>query len=267
MSRQTDPSGDHHVADGILLRMQEDAARAPSISQATARAIFSDALVAYEDITHPCHLFRQLQVEVPDDAWQLPEPFNGRSAKAGIVFLGLNPSYDPREGVPTIRSPFEEWDAFYRARFDADVSRWHKLYRRYQAVGEVAIGSGFQLGIDGMVLEVIRFRSAAAEGCSDPGVLAHELPTTRLLLAELSPRVIVANGADALWAVQLLWPGLQDQLALRTPLLSVEHRCFELDVAWGAVAVVPTRHLSAAFGFRLDLLPALGQVVRSALER
>ena len=86
----------------------------------------------------------------------------------------------------------------------------------------MAIGSGFQLGIDGMVLEVVHFRSAAAEGCSDPGVLAHELPTTRLLLAELSPRVIVANGADALWAVQLLWPSLQDQLALRTPLLSVE---------------------------------------------
>jgi hypothetical protein len=195
----------------------------------------------------------------------MPEPFNGRSADAGIVFLGLNPSYDPREPVPTIGSSFVEWDGYYRARFDSPLAEWHKLYRRYQAVGEMAVGPDFRLGHDAIVLEAIRFRSAAGQGCDDPAALEHELPITWRLLGELAPRVVVANGGDALWAIQVLCPALHREVPLGTRLLTVEHRRFDTDAPWGRVAVIPTRHLSAAFGFRLAMLPALAEAVAGAL--
>jgi hypothetical protein len=231
-----------------------------------SRAIYEDAIRAFEDAAHPCHAFRRLQDGVPDDRWQMPEPFNGRTADAGIVFLGLNPSYDPREAVPTIGSSFEEWDGYHCARFNSAEPGWHKLYRRYQAVGETAVGSKFRLGRDAVVLEAIRFRSAAGQGCNDRRVLEHELPVTGRLLAELVPQVVVANGGDALWALQMLFPALQRQLPLgETRVLAVEHRRFDIEAPWGRVAVVPTRHLSAAFGFRLAMLPALAEVVAGVL--
>jgi hypothetical protein len=231
-----------------------------------SRVIYDDAIRAFEDAAHPCHAFRRLQDGVPDDRWQMPEPFNGRTADAGIVFLGLNPSYDPREAVPTIGSSFAEWDGYYRARFDSREPRWHKLYRRYQAVGEMAVGAEFRLGGDAVVLEAIRFRSASGKGCNDPGVVEHELPITGRLLAELAPQVVVANGGDALWALQVLFPALQRQLPLEgTRVLAAEHRRFDIETPWGRAAVVPTRHLSAAFGFRLAMLPVLAGVVAGVL--
>jgi hypothetical protein len=161
---------------------------AGAVSLELSRAIYDDALCAFADVAHPCHVFRHLQVGVEDDRWQLPEPFNGHSADAGIVFLGLNPSYDPREPVPTIASSIEEWDGYHRARFDRPAHEWHRLYRRYQAVGEAAVGPGFRLGRDAIVLEAIRFRSAAGQGCADPAVLEHERHLTGRLLGELVPR-------------------------------------------------------------------------------
>ena len=97
-----------------------------SISRDSSLAIFDDALAAYSAPDHPCHVFRSLQTGVTDSEWQLPEPFNGRSARAGLVFLGLNPSYDPSEPVPRVNATFDEWDAFYRRRFDGPKSIWHK---------------------------------------------------------------------------------------------------------------------------------------------
>jgi hypothetical protein len=237
-----------------------------SISHKSSRAIFEDALAAYETGDHPCHLFRNLQIGVADNEWQLPEPFNGRSAQAGIVFLGLNPSYDPKESVPRVRATFAEWDGFYRGRFEGPTARWHKLYRRYQLIGELATSNAFRLGTDAIVLELIRFRSAAGAGCHDPAVLEHELPMTGRLLEELAPRVLVANGGAALWGIQMLWPTIQKALPFGVPLLSVEHQEFAIESSWGRVTVVPTRHLSAAFGFRLDMLPRLAHAVASGLS-
>lgn len=236
------------------------------VSEKTSRAIFDDAVAAYRDPAHPCHLFRQLQPGVPDAEWELPEPFNGHSAKAGIVFLGLNPSYDPAEAVPRIGCSFEEWDVYYRARFDTAPTTWHKLYRRYQRIGELASGPEFRLGADGVVVEMIRFRSVAGQGCQDPGVLAHELPTTRRLLSDLQPRVIVANGGDALWAVQQLWPAIQSSVPVGSPLHSVEHTMLEVEAEWGRTVVLPTRHLSAAFGYRTAMLDTIADRVRSFFE-
>jgi hypothetical protein len=233
-----------------------------AVGQAISRAIYEDAIQAYTDPLHPCHPFRHLQTGVPDYAWQLPEPFNGHSANAGLVFLGLNPSYDPVESVPRLSANFEEWDSYYRGRFDSPSQTWHKLYRRYQRIGELALTESFRLGIDAMVLESIRFRSAQAMGCQDPAVVAHELPTTRALIAELTPRVLIANGAGALGAIQSLWPDLQSAIPIGTPLLKVEHRPVRLEVAWGALDVIPTRHLSAAFGYKPEMLDVISGIVR-----
>ncbi len=236
-----------------------------SISRDSSLAIFDDALAAYSAPDHPCHVFRSLQTGVADSDWQLPEPFNGRSARAGLVFLGLNPSYDPSEPVPRVNATFDEWDAFYRRRFDGPKSIWHKLYQRYQGVGELATSADFRLGTDAIVLELIRFRSAAGAACDDPAVLAHELPMTRRLLEEVAPRVLVANGAGALWGIQMLWPSIQKALPIGTSILSVEHQQFAIEPSWGRLTVIPTRHLSAAFGFRLDMLTELASAVGSAL--
>jgi hypothetical protein len=238
---------------------------AHTVSAKLSRAIYDDALRVFEDAQHPCHAFRHLQAGVPDDRWQLPKPFNGRFADAGIVFLGLNPSYDPREPVPTIGSSFVEWDSCYRARFDPPTPSWHRLYRRYQAVGAMAAGPDFRLGRDAIVLEAIRFRSASGRGWDDPALLEHEFPITQRLLGELAPRVVVANGGDALWAIQVLCPALQGAVPLGTRLLTVEHRRFDADAPWGSIAVIPTRHLSAAFGFQLAMLSALAEAVAGAL--
>jgi hypothetical protein len=245
---------------------ESDAVGGSSISRELSRAIYEDAVSAYHDTGHPCHTFRSLQPGVPDEDWQLPEPFNGAAARAGIVFLGLNPSYDPNEAVPRIGAQFDEWDRFYRTRFETAVDRWHKLYRRYQRVGELATSSDFRLGADAVVLELIRYRSAGGAGCKDRAVLNHELPITSRLLEELAPRVVVANGGAALWAVQQLWPALQQQIPVGTGLLEIEFRRFTVDMPWGRISVVPTRHLSAAFGFRLSLLEALAASVACSLQ-
>ena len=232
-----------------------------TVSVETARALYADAKDAYTRSDHPCHRFRALQPGVPDEEWQLPEPFNGRSAQAGMVFLGLNPSYDPGEAVPRIRASFDEWNEYYRCRFDGPSKGWHKLYRRYQQIGELAFSPAFRLGIDAMALEIIRFRSAAGAACSDPAVLQHELPITGRLLAEIAPRVVVTNGSAALWGIQSLWPRLQEQIALGTPILKVEHQRFHLETSWGDVSIVPSRHLSASFGLKLSMLDRVAEAI------
>ena len=164
-------------------------------------AVFDDAHAAYAEPSHPCHEFRNLQHGVPDDRWQLPEPFDGRTASAGLVFLGHNPSYNPQEAVPTIATDYEDWLSFCEARFDAPEDQWDMLYRKYQRIGVTAVGSEFHLGADGLVLEIIRFRSEGGEGCDDPAVLAHEWPLTLAMLRDIQPRAIVANGRPALDAL------------------------------------------------------------------
>ena len=145
---------------------------------------------AYCNPEHPCHMFPTLQHGVADENWQLPEPFNGASATAGIVFVGLNPSYNPCERVPRIGASFEEWDSFYRYRFDSDPAQWARLYRRYQQLGQIAVGPAFRLGRDALVLEVVRFRSEKGEGVKGvkaAAVLAHARELTVQLLRDVGP--------------------------------------------------------------------------------
>jgi len=238
---------------------------AGTISQETSHAVYDDARRAYSDPDHPCHLFRTLQRKVPDAAWQLPEPFNGAAAAAGIVFLGLNPSYNPDEDVPTIVTPFEEWDAFYRHRLDGDPARWPLLYRRFQQLGQVAVGHDFRLGRDGLVLEIVRFRSAKGEGITE-AVLAQERPLTRRLLRDVLPQVIVANGGAVLWELRRVFPALAEKVPADYRMREVTGQIFQ--VPWGDAAgqvrIVICPHLSGSFGLSQATLTALAEAVGRA---
>jgi hypothetical protein len=237
------------------------------ITEATARAIYEDALAAYADSSHPCHFFRYLQRGVPDSKWQLPEPFNGHGAGGGIAFMGLNPSYDPDEVVPAIGTSFREWNLFYRTRFDSDASRWHKLYRRYQDIGRAALGSEFQLGRDGVVLEAVRYRSKNGEGCWDPAVSSHEQRLTRRLVEEAGPRILVTSGSAATRVLANMFPEFGQQLAASWRITSPNVEGIPVRVQLPdsqAFVVVPVRHLTGARGLSATVLERLRAAVRGA---
>jgi uracil-DNA glycosylase len=235
------------------------------VSDEVTRAVFDDAHAAYAESSHPCNQFRRLQHGVPDERWQLPVPFIGRTANAGLVFLGQNPNYDSHD-VPTIATDYEQWRSFYEASFDVPQEQWPLLYRRYQRIGVGAVGQDFHLGADGLVLEIIRFRSESSEGCDDPRVLKHEWPLTLAMLRDIQPRAIVANGQRALDALCAVDPGLAS--ATEAPRLeALEGRSFlaRLEGLAGPVAVIPTRHLTGTFGLWNATIDRLGETAQKAL--
>jgi hypothetical protein len=236
------------------------------VSDELARAVFDDAHRAYAEPSHPCHQFRDLQHGVPDERWQLPEPFDGRTANAGLVFLGHNPNYDPQEDVPTIATDYEQWLPFCQARFDVPEDQWDKLYQKYQRIGAFAVGSDFHLGVDGLVLEIIRFRSHRGEGCYDPAVLEHEWPLTLAMLRDIQPRAIVVNGRPALDALCARAPELAAWTAGRR-LDAMEGKWVRASVeGLGApVAVIPTRHLTAAVGVSNATVALVAEGTRQAM--
>jgi hypothetical protein len=236
------------------------------VSNELARAVFDDAHRAYVEPSHPCHQFRSFQHDVPDERWQMPEPFDGRTANAGLVFLGHNPSYDPHEDAPTIATDYEHWRSFCEARFDAPEKRWDMLYRKYQCIGAFAAGSDFHLGVDGLVLEIVRFRSHRGEGCADPAVLEHEWRLTVAMVRDIQPRAIVANGRPALDALCAIAPELASVTEGRT-LATLEGTWVSATMAGLAapVAVIPTRHLTAAVGVSNATVARVAEATRQAL--
>lgn len=236
-----------------------------SVSQATSRRIFDDAQAAHEDPGHPCHRFVALQAGVAADHWQLPVPFMGRSANRGIVFLGFNPSWDPNEVSPRWGCSFADFDSYSRSVFASPSTSWPRLYRWYQAIGERAL-AGFRLGEDALVLEVVRYRSAVSAGCNLPTVLDHELPMTAELLGELAPAAIFCCGSAVLWHLRTMLHDLQVRIPADYRIRSIEGRVYRVTAPWGATAVVPSRHLTGAFGWSNDARLALGNSLRNALE-
>jgi hypothetical protein len=235
------------------------------VSDEVARAVFDDAHRAYVETSHPCHQFRNLQHGVPDERWQLPVPFIGRTANAGLVFLGQNPNYDSHD-VPTIATDYEQWRSFYEASFDVPKEQWPPLYRKYQHIGVLAVRRDFHLGADGLVLEIIRFRSERSEGCADPAVLDHEWPLTLAMLRDIQPRAIVANGGAALDELCARAPELAAWTAGRR-LGAMEGESFlaHLEGLAGPVAVIPTRHLTGTHGVPNATLETVAEATRQAL--
>lgn len=110
---------------------------------------------------------------------------------------------------------------FYRHRLDTDVANWPLLQRRYQSIGEVAAGAHFRLGLDALVLEIVRFRTEKGEGVTD-AVLAHELHLTRQILADVAPTVIVAVGSDVVSQLRLTYSELLDTVPANYRIQDIE---------------------------------------------
>lgn len=250
-------------SSGRLTEQNGDAVN--EVSQQTSRLIFDDAIEAYRNPDHPCHRFVELQVGISPDQWQLPEPFNGRSCNSGLVFLGLNPSFGANEDVPRIGSSFEDWDRFYRARFDGLPPEMYFLYKRYQTLGEYAAGPTFQLGIDAIVLEVVRFKSWNGSGINDPGVLDHERTLLEQLLADISPRVIVCQTNQAGNQLAALSPEFRTPWIKAPTLKALEGTVIPADFAWGRTFVAPSRHFNAARGMSNEDRQRIAEAVRTSL--
>lgn len=238
---------------------------APSVSVATSRVIYDEALRAHDDPAHPCHRFVGLQHNVPPELWQMPTPFMGSSAAKGLVFMGLNPSYDPNENTPRWGASFEQWDRYWRDAFESPPSTWPRLYQWYQRIGQRAFDGSFRLGEDALVLEVIRYRSEKSEGCDDPGVLMHEMPATLQLLNEVRPIVILCSGSKVLWLMRQMLPGLAALLATDYRIKEVEGRALQCDAPWGRTAVIGARHLTGGFGWSREGRLSLGDAIRGAV--
>lgn len=241
-----------------------------TVSPQTCRALFDDAQSAGRDHGHVCHYFTKLQLDqnkVPIERWQLPVPFMGRQAAAGVVFLGCNPSYDyeGNEDDPRIGCEFPEYDTFWRRYFeDRPRSTWPRLYRLYQQIGERAV-PGFRLGEDGLVLESIHYRCANSYDCWRRGVWKHERCITLDALKDVAPRAIFCCGKDALWCVRDLLSDLARQLPDPFRIAEVEGRLFrEVESPWGSVAVVGCRHLTGVWRGD-EKKVALGDALRDAL--
>ncbi len=243
-----------------------------SVSMTSSRAIYDDAMAAYHGPSHPCHIFTKLQpVYHPGDdpTWILPVPFLGATANKGLVFLGLNPSYDnsPRDTDPRLGASFEVWDRWARDYFETEPQSWARLYRLYQAIGEAAFDADFRLGRDAMVLECVRYRSVAGAGTK--GALAgavwkSELPMTRQLLNEIAPRVVVTMGRDALWAVGQLFSDLEPAVPIRYSLRDLELRPLTATIGDQRATVVASRHLTGVWGAAEPRVAALADAVRAA---
>lgn len=157
----------------------------------------------------------------------------GEQADLGLVFLGVNPSYRKSEPDPRLGGSFDTWDGWARNYFQTAPHPWPPLYQRYQLIGEAAFGPEFRLGQGALVLECIRFRSAAGEGTkgrrSNP-VWEHELTTTRKALTDIRPRVMVTVGKDPLWAMSWMCQGLTPELPERYRLRDYEFPPFTAEL-------------------------------------
>jgi hypothetical protein len=238
---------------------------ASSVSVPTSRAIYDDAVRAHDDFTHPCHRFVGLQHNVPPERWQMPIPFMGATAAKRLVFIGLNPSYDPNENTPRWGISFEEWDQFWRAAFNPPSATWPRLYQWYQRIGQRAFGDDFRLGEDALVLEVIRYRSEKSEGCDDADVLGHEMPVMMRLLNDIRPTVIFCSGSKVLWRMREKLPGLAVVLSTDYRIKEVEGRLWRCEAPWGRTTFIGARHLTGGFGWSNESRFGLGDAIRAAV--
>ncbi|MGH7641966.1 MAG: hypothetical protein ACRENX_02950 [Candidatus Dormibacteria bacterium] len=192
----------------------------------------------------------------------------GERADRGLVFLGVNPSYRKGEQGPRIGDSFETWDGWARHYFTDTPQPWATLYRRYHLIGKAVYGPGFKLGEYAIVLECVRFRSAAGKGTKwrrSNAVWEKELPTTGQLLREIGPKVVVTVGKDPLWAMSRMADGPSPALTSPYRLEDYEFRPFAAELGGRAIKVVPSHHLTGVWGAAGPQIAKVASVVRSAL--
>jgi hypothetical protein len=90
------------------------------ISKSFSKMVYEDGIEAYKNPNHPCHHFVDYQKAIQVSPFQLPEPFSGRTAELGLVFLSLNPSINALEDIPSVDPlvRFDTYDNYFRFRFE-----------------------------------------------------------------------------------------------------------------------------------------------------
>jgi hypothetical protein len=189
------------------------------VSTETSRTIYEDGMAAFRDPGHPCHPFVRWQAQHGCPDFQLPEPFSGRGSSLGLVFVGLNPGFTEDEPIPTAGAgaSFEDYDSFYRERFDdknrdsskrilvprkGAAAKPGRFWNAIERFGRACLVRDFRLGEHALLIEVIRYKSKHGwTGDNDEerdAIAEHERRLTRALLEDLRPKVIVTAGRAAL---------------------------------------------------------------------
>jgi hypothetical protein len=203
-------------------------------SRCLSRRVFDDGICAYENPCHPCHPFVRWQQSYakenggPELTFQLPEPLSGQQSSLNLVFVGLNPGFDPWEEFPSPADSFEDYDSFFRCRFDDEhrnaagqpvvfgrniynerTSRSPRFWRGIERLGDRhlsgLLGGSFTLGRDAIITQVVRYKSKKAWKGNNrqerDKIREHEDCMTRCLLDDLKPDVAVPCGVGPMRAL------------------------------------------------------------------
>ena len=127
--------------------------------------------LALKDESHPCRrvVAAQNVPDLPRFPHQLPEPWNGRIESAPILFVSSNPSFNPSERFPTMRSADQTIEAFFTTRFDRtypNVRYWNVV----RSIARAILGREPRAGYDYALTEVVRCKSWHEKGV--PAALA-----------------------------------------------------------------------------------------------
>ncbi len=202
-------------------------------SRSLSRRVFDDGINAYRHPDHPCHPFVRWQQICAEEngrsdlTFQLPEPFSGKRSSLNLVFVGLNPGFDPWEEFPSPADNFEDYDSFFRCRFDDEhrnaagqpvvfdrmpfnerTSRSPTFWRNIERFGDRylsgSLGGSFRLGTHALLTQVVRYKSREGwvgdqdNSLEGAAIWRHEDAMTRDIMDDLKPDVAIPCGKKAL---------------------------------------------------------------------
>jgi len=143
---------------------------------------------------------------------QLPEAPSGHlEARPAVAFLTLAPLLRPEEDCPRLGTPFSNWLAYYRDRFDelrkGSVYWWRRngepggadrLYNAYRHLLALALGPQARLGWDAVVAHALPYKVPHRFPHAILSKAAHTYsPDTLIILLEAGVKVVVTIGFDA----------------------------------------------------------------------
>jgi uracil-DNA glycosylase len=253
------------------------------VSARVSREIYKDGMAAFRDPAHPCHPFVLWQRKHGCSEFQLPEPFSGRRSTLGLVFVGLNPGFTVDADMPTARAktPFEEYDAFYRKRFEdknrdehsrlfsmrnGDVKKLSRFWNGLEGFCREWLTDEFRLGEHAILIQVVRYKSKGGwlgvpGGERRRAIACHERRMTRKLLEDLRPKVVVAVGGKALRELHNML-NFEDEPPPRVK--DAVGKTFAAQLLGKRLTICATKHF--AYPMRLDQQRLAAAPIREALR-